>query len=666
MDTKLKNYRNKYLKATAFIFTVVLLTVSSLLALTLLEKTGGYISNDNLAPNYLRTNEFGSLMQTNYSQTIEAIDPLINQTETSTVENNQTTYSKHKINLKDLTFKNYSKTKNLSEVDYYFYIKYRDMEITNVGLDKILQQKYYIEKIEGNDFFTFSPKLDSQESSYIAHNPYLNSIRYWDDSSKYNDALIYIAYNDEVIEASIAKFNEAKASFKKQLPNIGICIALSLLFIIYLSLVAGRNPEDNELHPWKVDRLFGEFIIFMCGFLFISSIYINYAFYDASSSLFYSLESTKTLFIGINLFLFSIMGMFWLSLCRKFKAKPRRYMFFSTGLAIDLVIKVFKYILNQTRNALYFFNQKQYARFPVTQRIHRSTYMYLGAILTFIFFSLIFGLSDAAPLFFFFIIMLIVATFVYIKKSKENFEEINKGFDKGYRESLKAEKMRVDLITNVSHDLKTPLTSIISYTDLLKNEDMSPVAKDYVQILEQKAKRLNSIVSDLFDLSKSTSGNLNFNLEKIDLKKLIEQTYADMEDSISSSKISFVIQLPSEPVIINADGKKLYRVFQNLLDNALKYSLNGTRVYITLEVNDEKIATSTIKNISSYQMNFTESEIAERFIRGDSSRTTEGSGLGLSIAESFVTNCNGKFKLKVDGDLFKIMLSFPTVEGDIL
>jgi len=253
----------------------------------------------------------------------------------------------------------------------------------------------------------------------------------------------------------------------------------------------------------------------------------------------------------------------------------------------------------------------------------------------------------------------IAVIYWYVKYNNKTYEEINKGFDESLEEQMKSERMKVELITNVSHDLKTPLTSIISYIDLLSKEELSDTARDYVNILCEKSYRLKNIVSDLFDLAKSTSGDINLDMEKLDLKKLIEQTLGDMEDEIESSGLQIKTRLPEEPVYIISDGKKLYRVFQNLIDNALKYSLKGTRVYIELEEVDGK-AVTTIKNVAGYEMDFTAEEILQRFTRGDKSRSTEGSGLGLSIAESFTKVCGGSFKLDIDGDLFKVTMKFKT------
>jgi len=241
---------------------------------------------------------------------------------------------------------------------------------------------------------------------------------------------------------------------------------------------------------------------------------------------------------------------------------------------------------------------------------------------------------------------------------QENLNQIQEGVSKAAEDKLKSERMKVELITNISHDLKTPLTSIISYVDLLSKEEGLPEhVKDFIKILATKSERLKILIQDLFDLSKATSGNMELHIERLDLGKLIEQTLGDLNEQISASPLTFRVNIPDEPVFIKSDGKKLYRVFLNLFQNALKYSLAGSRVYVDLVTDSDK-AVVIIKNTSNYEMNFSGEEIVERFVRGDKARSSEGSGLGLAIAQSFTQACGGSFDVKVDGDLFKVVLSF--------
>ncbi len=248
-------------------------------------------------------------------------------------------------------------------------------------------------------------------------------------------------------------------------------------------------------------------------------------------------------------------------------------------------------------------------------------------------------------------------------KSYERLSEMSAQYRRGIEESVKAERMKMELVTNVSHDLKTPLTSIIGYIDLLSKEELDGDAAEYVEILRMKSERLKNIVSDVFELAKTTSGEIAVEREPLDLTKLSYQTLGEMEDKIAASELEVKVSICEPPVTVVSDGKRLYRVIQNLLDNALKYSLKGTRIYYSLEKRDGN-AVITIKNIASYEMTFTKDEILERFTRGDKARSTEGTGLGLSIAQGFALACGGQFDIDIDGDMFKAIVTFPMVNVD--
>lgn len=245
----------------------------------------------------------------------------------------------------------------------------------------------------------------------------------------------------------------------------------------------------------------------------------------------------------------------------------------------------------------------------------------------------------------------------------EKLNSISEGFKIAVDEEIKSQNLKTELISNVSHDLKTPLTSIISYIDLLKKEnDMSETQKEYIEILEQKSQRLTLLIEDLFEASKAASGNISFNKSSLDLVSLLRQTIAENENEISASGLLFKIQLPDseQKIICNLDGKRTYRIFDNLISNILKYSLPSSRVYIDVSLNMNKVLI-VFKNISAYEMNFNPNDIAERFVRGDKSRNTDGSGLGLSIAKSFTELQGGDFNIYIDGDLFKVAISFEVI-----
>lgn len=239
---------------------------------------------------------------------------------------------------------------------------------------------------------------------------------------------------------------------------------------------------------------------------------------------------------------------------------------------------------------------------------------------------------------------------------------IRTGIEKAVTEGVKADMTKVELITNVSHDIRTPLTSIITYIDLIKKEpDLSQNVREYVDTIATKAARLNHIVQDVFEVSKAATGNIALDVEKIDMVTLLKQTLAEMESTMESAHLQWRIDIPNTPMLISADGQKLYRVFQNLIKNCTQYALPGSRAYLTLKQNFG-FAELTIRNISQVEIDPSAAEsLSERFVRGDRNRTSEGTGLGLSIAKSFTEANGGEFEIKSDGDVFLVSVSFPIV-----
>lgn len=240
---------------------------------------------------------------------------------------------------------------------------------------------------------------------------------------------------------------------------------------------------------------------------------------------------------------------------------------------------------------------------------------------------------------------------------------IRTGVQKAVEEGTKADRTKIELITNVSHDIKTPLTSVISYVELLKKEELSPEARDYVEILSQKTQRLSVIVQDVFEVSKAATGNISLNLEDLDIGRLLKQTFVEMEEVIERSKLQFRVDIPDAPMIVHADGQRMYRVFQNLIRNCTQYSLPGSRVYVSLTA-QSGMAQASIRNVSKTEITMDGEDLTARFVRGDQNRTTEGSGLGLSIAKSFTEACGGRFFVRTDGDLFVATVQFPLVGGE--
>ena len=240
---------------------------------------------------------------------------------------------------------------------------------------------------------------------------------------------------------------------------------------------------------------------------------------------------------------------------------------------------------------------------------------------------------------------------------------VQEGFHTAVQEEVKSQKMKTEFITNVSHDLKTPLTAIITYVDLLKNEELSAEErKDYVDVLDRKSARLKTLIEDLFEISKATSGELKLEKVDLDLVQLIHEVQMELEEEIMNSGITFKMNLPEEKVIVRLDAQKTGRIFENLTMNILKYGLTGSRAYVFME-QTEKTVQVVYKNVSASEINFSADEIMERFTRGDASRNTEGSGLGLAIVKSFTEAQGGKVKVDLEDDMFKVTVSFPKVQA---
>ena len=236
---------------------------------------------------------------------------------------------------------------------------------------------------------------------------------------------------------------------------------------------------------------------------------------------------------------------------------------------------------------------------------------------------------------------------------------IGRGLDAAVEKSLKDERMKTELITNVSHDLKTPLTSIINYVDLLKRKNFTdPEVLNYLEILDSKAHRLKSLTEDVVEASKASTGNLSLEMADLDFIEMLYQVMGEFEERFSEHHLMLMTHFPDSPAIIYADGRRMWRILENLFGNILKYAMENTRVYAEVLLQNNMVI-FTLKNISAQPLNIPAEELTERFIRGDVARNTEGSGLGLSIAQSLTELQGGKFELYLDGDLFKVCLKFP-------
>lgn len=247
-------------------------------------------------------------------------------------------------------------------------------------------------------------------------------------------------------------------------------------------------------------------------------------------------------------------------------------------------------------------------------------------------------------------------------KLAEMINGIANGFHMAVEEAMKNERLKTDLITNVSHDIKTPLTSIINYVAILTQSDIAdPKIQGYLDILEAKAQRLKTLTEDVVEASKVSSGNISLEYMDVDLVEMIQQTEGEMAEKFEARNLKMIVNLPAEPAVVHVDGRRMWRVLENIFGNAAKYAMPGTRVYADLKLEEDTVDLS-LKNVSEHQLNISADELTERFIRGDLSRSSEGSGLGLSIAQSLTTMQGGTFNLYLDGDLFRVNIRFPRVK----
>jgi signal transduction histidine kinase len=537
----------------------------------------------------------------------------------------------------------------VEEEDFYYYASIGDQVITNApGMSRSeFQKQKYVYTVD----YSKSGEEDIPFSTF----------RHYVSSESIPDSSLYVAIKETAMAAYQKDWTKDREVLMGEIIKIIIFCLLALGMVVYLYTVAGRKHADEALHLMKVDQIVTEvYLLLVAGGLALAALILFEIFEMIFSGFWQALSSeAAVLFIAGFTVMMLLSVMFTMPIVRKMKGKR----FLKDCLCVRVIHWCWRVLKNAVLGIKGFFDGSAYQEHLLTKRLFRSQLAYIcGSAVLLLFFGLMSAASRSfAPMLLFGFFEILITTW-YVMGNRKAYSDINAGYVESLKSQMKSENTKTALITNVSHDLKTPLTSIITYVDLLaKEEDLSETSRDYVRIIAGKAERLKHIVSDLFDLSKSASGNIPLELDILDLKTLMEQTLADMKEPIEGSGHGMKVDLGQETVHIFSDGKKLYRVFQNIIDNALKYSLSGSRIFIDLKSTGDKVAV-IVKNTAGYEMNFTEEEILQRFTRGDESRTGEGSGLGLSIAESFTQSCGGTFKLDIDGDQFKVKVEFPTVE----
>ncbi len=460
-------------------------------------------------------------------------------------------------------------------------------------------------------------------------------------------------------------YSRIKALSAYVYPVLGISIALLVLAAAYLAYVAGRKEKGGAVELTYVDRIYTDIHTVLVLIAAIISVLVAANNFNSEST-----AAWVGLFVVLGID--AIIGISYvLSMIRQLKAG----VIFRNSLLYNLVRLCFGGRLFKSSVILFILGYGLINGILFAMGTHiRSGYQI----------PLIFGLFLAFNgLAVYFTAKALRSLSHIMKAAKEissgnldyainsseisvafsgmaqDIENIQGGLKKAVAEAVKGERMKTELITNVSHDLKTPLTSIVNYVDLLKKEELdNEKAEEYINILEEKSARLKQLVEDLVEASKASSGNLPVNAEKVDLHELVLQAVGEYEEKIGEAGLDLRINAEEKNTYVYADGKQMWRIIDNLLINAIKYSMPQSRIYVNLSA-DIRYGTLTIKNISAFPLDIPPEQLTERFVRGDVSRSTEGSGLGLSIAQSLTLLQGGNFKIDIDGDLFKVTVDIP-------
>lgn len=455
---------------------------------------------------------------------------------------------------------------------------------------------------------------------------------------------------------------------------------LWLIGMVWLTVTAGRRPEDEEIHLNGFDRWYTEIAagtvigIWLAGTIISGTLIAN-------SSLGYSHVVVTVIVIclicGTYTMAWFLIG--YLSLVRRIKA--------GTLWKNSLIRKVLKWIGKCSGKLA------DFARAFSRNTAEKIKVLLVGGAFLFLQFLTIGCVFSGAGVFLLALMAVDVAVMIFaIRKADgldlimdglkkisdgelqykiktdtltgkqkvmaEYINNIGSGLDAAVENSLKKERMQTELITNVSHDLKTPLTSIINYVDLMKRENPTdPKIQEYLRILDEKSQRLKVLTEDVVEASKASTGNIKLEMNDIDFVEMVQQVIGEFEEKFKEKNLTMMVHFTDEPSIIYADGQRMWRVLENVFGNVVKYAMEGTRVYAEISNRNKKV-TFSLKNISAQPLNISADELTERFIRGDVARNTEGSGLGLSIAKSLTELQGGEFKLYLDGDLFKVMITF--------
>lgn len=546
-------------------------------------------------------------------------------------------------------------TKELSDYPVDYRLTFDGKTIESGNLPSVLSD----DTMDGGEY----EYITSNDTETASNSAALSSLSSVSDGKPFEAAL---RIDSEKFESEISAvlLEQNKSDFK--LYVMCGCLLISLALLVFLLFVAGREAESNEIKLILVDRLPVEIT---GGLLCLSGAGISsLAFYwlcevESVSALSYCVLGG----VGISVLLCVPLA-FLLSLVRVLKARE----FLNHWLFFRIVRRLWR----DVRKSFVYIRRGLFQKAGIGACAILAIYtlillLFHSPMLSFLAFivvcaGMVYGLKHFDDLKKG-IMQIRMGNTAYKIESRDKgvigemcnaIDSIGEGVNEAVSSRMKAERMKSELITNVSHDLKTPLTSIINYSGLLSEMELTPAeANDYVRIVGQKAERLKTLTADLFDMAKVQSGNEQVVIEKLDFATLVRQTLGEMSDAVEQSGLEMISNLPNG-ITVNADGKKMARVLENLTGNALKYAMPGTRVYFDLKASGNE-AILEVKNISALPLDFNPEEITERFVRGDAARSTEGNGLGLAIAKSYTEACGGILAVSIDGDLFKVTVRLP-------
>ncbi len=518
--------------------------------------------------------------------------------------------------------------------------------------------------------YTALPIYVRMEQNYVTNSSVANLIGnsmdgYYSNNYSLQGKICYLGISNEYYNEHNSQWMQDTATASYMMNAILIGVAVIVVGFIYLAVVTGRRPEEEKVCLYPIDRIWSEvqWTAGSCLGAGIIVILVEVVF-DSGTIIANYYMAIVALIVVMGMMLLALI----LSQIRLFKARK----WLDSFICVRIVKKCFDWIKKWIRRIVAGLKCNKISQtayiLAFVLPLLSATWIGVPIVIIFLCFLIYHYLED-------FLIICNGAQEIrngdiyykikiknedgILKNLAEDINELSEGLKAAVSSELRSERLKAELISNVSHDLKTPLTSIVTYVDLLKQEEIeNETAKDYIEVIDRKAKRLTVLTNDLFEAAKASSGDMPVNIETVDLNALVRQALGEFDEKLEKAELNVRLTLPEAPAYVKADGRLTWRVIDNLLNNVVKYGQTGSRVYIEVKEFENTFG-FVIKNISAYELNIPADELMERFKRGDESRNSEGSGLGLSIANSLIDLQHGTFKISIDGDLFKAEFELP-------